>query len=228
MWSALLGVVAVGALATPGAWAPVSTLRAVAEHAVLAARPGATAKAEIDGNTRLPACARTPQATVRGSGATPDVMLACAGPRPWTLYVPVEVTERQEVVVLAEPVAPGEAISAGMLSRQPRDTAGLAGGYFTSGAAVVGDVAARALQAGAVLQHDDVQAAPVIHRGQVVTLEYRSSLLRVRAPGLALGDAGPGQGVKVENEESHRIVGGTAAAGGTVVVGDPPSAENPD
>lgn len=228
MFIAVLGVVTATALGAPHAWTPVATLAHIAETAVQAARPGATAKAEIDGNTRLPACARPPQAIVRGSGATPEVVLVCSGPRRWTFYVPVEVSQRQDVMVLTQPVLPGEPIAAGMVRRQPRDVAQLAGDYFTSESAVVGQVAARALGAGAVLEHDDVHAAPVIHRGEAVTLEYRSDLLQVRTPGLALGEAAPGQIVKVENEGSHRIVSGTAVAAGVVAVGAAPDTEISD
>lgn len=228
MLSAVWGAVVVGALGTAPAWMPVATLRQIAETAVLQDRPGATVKADIDGSTRLPACARPPQATVHGSGNTPDVVLVCSGPRPWTFYVPVEVTQRMQVMVLTQPLLPGEAITAAMVRSQPRDAAALQGGYFTSAAAVVGQVAARALEAGAVLQRADIHAAPVIHRGQVVTLEYQSSTLEVRAPGLALGDAAPGQALKVENDGSHRIVSGTAGADGVVVVGSPPEPQNSD
>lgn len=228
MLSAVLGVVVAGALSTPPAWTTVAMLKQIAETAVLKDRPGATVKADIDGNTRLPACGHPPQATVHGSGTTPDVVLVCSGPRPWTFYVPVEVTDRKDVMVLTQPLLPGEAITAAMVRAEPRDAAALSGGYFTSEAAIVGQVAARALGAGAVLEHDDVHAAAVIHRGQVVTLEYRSSAVQVQAPGLALGDAAPGEIVKVENDGSHRIVSGTAAAGGVVVVGTPPEPEIAD
>ncbi|MGH8113184.1 MAG: flagellar basal body P-ring formation chaperone FlgA [Rhodanobacteraceae bacterium] len=222
MLGAVIGAVIATGLGAPHAWTPVPTLKRIAESAVLEARPGATVKAYIDGNTRLPACTRPPQATVRGSGATPSVVLACAGPQPWTFYVPVEVTQRQDVMVLTQSVYPGETIAAGMIQPQPRDTAELAAGYFTSTAAVVGQVVARALQAGTVLGRDDIHAPAVIHRGQIVMVEFRSSVLQVTTPGLALGDAAPGQTLKVENEGSHRIVSGTAAAAGVVVVGSAP------
>lgn len=228
MLGAVLGAVVAGGLSVAPTWTAVATLRQTAEAAVLKDRPGATVKADIDGSTHLPECGRRVQATVRGTGTTPEVVLVCGGPRPWTFYVPVEVTDRRQVVVLTQPVLPGEAITAAMVQAQPRDAAGLSGGYFTDDAAVVGQVAAHAMGAGAVLEHDDVHAAPVIHRGQVVTLEYQSNTLQVQAPGLALDDAASGQTLKVENDGSHRIVSGVAAPDGVVVVGPPSQPEISD
>lgn len=207
------------AVAAPATWTPLSVLRHTAETAVLQARPGASVHAHIDTNVHLAACGATPVATVQGNGSTPSVRLSCAGPHPWTLYVPVRVEQREAVLVLVRPVGAGETITAAMVKLQPRNVASLSRGYFTDTAVAVGSVAARALPAGALLSTADVRAAPVIHRGQTVTLEFHSSMLAVSASGLALGDGAPGQTIRVENSSSHRIVSGVVDGHGRVIVG---------
>ena len=209
----------IAAVSMPLAWEPVSRLRHIAETAVAGARPGATVSAQLDPNLHLAACANRPQATVQGNGGRPSVMLSCGGPKPWTIYVPVQVQQLAPVLVLSRPVAAGEPITADVVQLQKRDIATLSQGYLTSASSVVGGVARRTLAAGSVLSPGDVNAAPVIRRGQSVTLEYQSALLKVNAAGLALGDAAPGQSVRVENTSSHRVVSGIVADNGRVLVG---------
>ncbi len=207
------------AMAAPTAWTPVPLLRQIAETAVLQGRPGSTVSAHIDANVRLAACGTTPQATVQGNGRTPSVRVTCTGPQPWTLYVPVEVQQMQAVLVLTQPVAAGQAITAQMVQLQPRNITSLAGGYFTDAGVAIGGLATRALGAGTVLSMTNVRAAPVIRRGQTVTLQYRSNALTVKAAGRALADAAPGQVLRVENLSSHRIVSGVVGPDGRVVIG---------
>lgn len=207
------------AMAAAVAWTPVPLLRQIAEAAVLQGRPGSTVRAHIDANVRLASCGALPQAMVQGNGQTPSVRLSCQGPQPWTLYVPVEVRQAQGIVVLTQPVAAGQAITPQMVQLQQRNVATLAGGYFTDTGMAVGAIATRALGAGTVLSMSNVRAAPVIRRGQTVTLQYRSAALTVRAAGLALGDAAPGQVLRVENLGSHRIVTGVVDADGRVIIG---------
>lgn len=215
----MAGILMVAAAAAAVAFTPVDTLRTAAETAVLQARPGSSVTAHIDANVRLAECDTPVQADVQGNGQTPSVRLSCAGPHPWTLYVPVRVAQQQSVLVLTRPVGAGQSITADMLALQPRDIAGLSQSYFTDPSVAVGAVAVRTLAAGAVLSLRDVRAAPVIHKGQPITLQFRSGALNVTAPGLALGDAATGQQVRAENSSSHRIVVGTVDAQGHVVVG---------
>ncbi|HEU0196841.1 MAG TPA: flagellar basal body P-ring formation chaperone FlgA [Nevskiaceae bacterium] len=217
--AALVASLATASAAAATAWAPVGSLRHAAETAVLQARPGATVHAQIDANVRLARCDAPVQATVRGDGATPSVMLSCAGPHPWTLYVPVQVQQRRSVLVLTQPVGAGQTITQAMLQLAPRNVASLSSGYFSDPATAVGAIAARPLPAGAVLSTSDVRAAPVIRRGQSVTLEYRTGALTVSALGQALGNGAPGQIVRVQNAGSHRIISGVVDAQGRVQVG---------
>lgn len=209
----------IAAVTLPMAWEPVSRIRQTAETAVLAARPGATVVAQVDSNLHLTACAQTPLATVQGNGQTPSVMLSCGAPRPWTLYVPVQVQQRTAVAVLTQPVTAGQPVTAAMVQLQSRDVAALSSSYFSDAGVIIGSVARRSLAAGSVLSPADITAAPTVRRGQSVTIEYKSSVLQVSAAGLALNDAAPGQSVRVENSSSHRIVSGIVGADGRVMIG---------
>jgi flagella basal body P-ring formation protein FlgA len=77
----------------------------------------------------------------------------------------------------------------------------------------------RPLEAGTALQFDALEPAPVIRRGQAVTLITDAAGLEVRAPGEALADAAPGQRVRIRNLASLKVVEGRADEAGTVRVG---------
>jgi flagella basal body P-ring formation protein FlgA len=77
----------------------------------------------------------------------------------------------------------------------------------------------RTLGAGRVLTADLLEAAPVVHKGQTVELQYRRARLSVRAQAVALRDGAPGDRIPAENRVSGVVVHGTVQPDGTLLVG---------
>ena len=198
------------------AWAsafqPVESIRAAA-LATLAA--GESGEAQVDANLRLPACAQPLQAKAT---ANTTVEVACPQAGGWRLFVPVKVRREQQVLVLNRGVAAGEVLAAADISSVKRDTARLAGAVLLKPEAAVGRVARRALSAGSLLSATDLVAPRTVRRGDNVALVSRRGGVEVRMAGRALGDAGEGERVSVENLSSRRVMQGTATPGGDVLV----------
>lgn len=193
---------------------PVESIRAAAEAAV-AAGPGSRVVASIDDRLRLPRCTQDLTALPHTAGT---VEVACPTASGWRLYVPVRVSRTGPVLVLIRPVAAGTAIPADALALETRDLARLPATALADPGLAVGQVARRALAAGSPLTMHDLRSAPVVRRGEAVTLVAGGGGLEVRTSGRALADAAPGEAVAVENPSSRRVVTGVARAGGEVWV----------
>ncbi|WP_282271891.1 flagellar basal body P-ring formation chaperone FlgA [Stenotrophomonas sp. PS02298] len=199
-------------LAWATAFQPVESIRAAA-LATLAA--GESGEAILDANLRLPACAQPLQASVT---ANTTVEVACPQAGGWRLFVPVKVRREQQVLVLARGVAAGETLAAADIGSVKRDTARLAGAVLLKPEAAVGRVARRALSAGSLLSATDLVAPRTVRRGDSVALVSRRGGVEVRMAGKALGDAGEGERVSVENLSSRRVMQGIATPAGDVLV----------
>ncbi|WP_296248839.1 flagellar basal body P-ring formation chaperone FlgA [uncultured Stenotrophomonas sp.] len=199
-------------LAGATAFQPVESIRSAA-LATLGA--GESGEANVDANLRLPACSQPLQAKVT---ANTTVEVACPQTGGWRLFVPVKVRREQQVLVLARGVAAGETLAAADVSSVKRDTARLAGAVLLNPEAAVGRVARRALSAGSLLSATDLVAPRTVRRGDNVALVSRRGGVEVRMAGKALGDAGEGERVSVENLSSRRVMQGIATPAGDVLV----------
>lgn len=197
-------------------------IAAAAESYVLAqTAPGVkAAAAPLDRRLRLPACGQDLQATAPAANARSawSVAVHCAAPEAWTIYVPVRVMDRRGVVVLKRALTPGMTVAADDIAVEPREVGSLAYGYIETPEAVIGKTLRKPAMVGAVLPPDAVAPPPSVHRGQDVTLLSRAGGFEVRAAGVALGDAANGGRVRVENQDSHRVVEGQVIDAGTVEV----------
>lgn len=166
---------------------------------------------QLDERLQLPACAQPPEAfSPAGSGSRNAISVGvrCTAPAPWTLYVPVRISETRQVMVLNRALGRGEIITAEALSPQDRDIATLPYGYLATSAEAVGKTVKRPLAVGSVLAPDAIELPRIIKRGQSVTLLSRNGALEIRALGTALSDAAQGDRLRVENASSRRVVEG--------------------
>lgn len=201
---------------------PVESLRRAAERYVQAQVPaGAQVSADaIDARMRLPACGSplTAASGAAGGGQRWTVSVNCAGPQAWTVYLPVKVASRADVVVAARNLPAGSPLAAGDLRVEKRDTSALAQGYLADMTQAIGQMLSRPLAAGAVLTPPGLARAAVVRRGDLVTLVSRSDGFEVRSQGKALANGALGERLAVENSSSHRVVQGQVAADGTVEI----------
>lgn len=86
-------------------------------------------------------------------------------------------------------------------------------------AAMIGQAAKRPLRAGAVALAHDVGAAIVIKQGDVVTVTYEADGVSLSLEGKAMGSAGVGDSVAVQNTQSKKVVQAMVTGPGQAVVG---------
>lgn len=177
---------------------------------------GTSSEASVDGALRMAACDQPLQA-VPTSARTVEVR--CVAEPGWRLYVPVRVRREAEVVVLKGPLRAGEPITAEQLTVQRRDMSGEGTG-FSDPADLVGRTPRVGLAGGAALTEADLAIGErLLRRGDPVVLVSRVGGVEVRMAGRALGKAGPGGAVAVENTGSRRVVRGRLVEEGVVEVG---------
>lgn len=202
---------------------PLERIAAVARAAAAAHTGRAVSDLEVaplDPRLRLPACAGTPTGRPTPGTRSPaqvTIEVRCAT-APWRHFVAVRIHAEEPVVIAAHPLARGQVVAADDLDLVPRDLAQLPGGYFRTAAEVVGQIAQRTVGPGEVLAAGVVRPAPLVHRGQAVTLVVRAGGLNVRAPGIALADAGRDERVRVRNSNTAKQVEGTVRSAETVEV----------
>lgn len=85
--------------------------------------------------------------------------------------------------------------------------------------AVIGQAAKRPLRAGAVVQARDVGSAQVIKPGDVVTVSYEFEGVSLALQGKAMGSAGVGEMLAVQNTVSKKVVQTLVTGPGQSVVG---------
>jgi len=122
-----------------------------------------------------------------------------------------------EVLTYARSLSAGEIV-------QPSDliwakAAAAPSGALSDADAVIGQVAKRPLREGAAVLARDVGSAQVIKKGDVVTVTYESGGISLALQGLAMGTAGVGDTLAVQNTVSKKVVQSVVTGPGQAVVG---------
>jgi len=122
-----------------------------------------------------------------------------------------------EVLTYTRSLAAGEIV-------QPTDLAWVKAAAAPSDApgdaeAVIGQAAKRPLRAGAVVLARDTGAALVIKAGDAVTVSYEAEGISLTLDGKAMGSAGVGDALSVQNTLSKKIVQAVVTGPGQAVVG---------
>lgn len=176
---------------------------------------------KLDPRLRLAPCGTPLSAAFppgsRRVGST-TVGVRCAGPRPWSLYVPVRVRLYRQVVVMTRPVAPGQILTHADLRLEERNLDDLVSGFFTDPLRLVGMQMKRSIKPGQPLNRLSVAAPRLVRRGQRVTVLAVTGGLEVRVQGKALADGAQGERIRVRNLGTKRVVEAMVAAEGLVRV----------
>ena len=226
-----LGACGVVALAWPAHGDALRTdpasIRAAAERHVVASAPApaglrvhATA-GRLDARLALAPCAMDLTPFLPPGGrlrARTLVGVRCAGPQPWTLWVPVDVETEGPVLIARRVLARGASPAAADVETVVRRVPGPPAQYLSAVADLEGRRLRRAVPAGQPLPVDALEDAPRVARGQQVTVVAATPGVGVRVAGVALASAAAGRRVQVRNVASGRVLEGTVAADGTVIV----------
>lgn len=170
---------------------------------------------EQDARLRLPQCRVALQAFLP-SGAkdvgNTAVGVRCPDPG-WTVYQRATVHVYDQVLVARHFLRRNSTLSANDLKAERRELSALPGGYETDAAQLIGKQLRQALMAGMVISPRNVKIPSAVRQGDTITLVVRSGGMEVTSSGIALGEAGIGQRVRVRNTASQRVIEG-------VVVGE--------
>jgi len=146
------------------------------------------------------------------------VGVRCSAPKPWTLYVPVEISVFEQVIASAHPLTRGQLIVPQALKVIKLRTSHQHIAYYKNPKNVIGMVASRNIGAGKIITPRLIQAPTVVKRGENVTLLAKTPHLTVRMKGKAMEDGAKGELIKVRNISSNRVIEGTVEKTGIVKV----------
>jgi flagellar basal body P-ring formation protein FlgA len=208
----------------PTQWQPPESIRAAAERFV-ASRFDVSADAvveavAVDARLKLPRCGSELNSVAERSLANGrgTITVSCAGPKPWRLFVPIQVSELAVVVVLRRDVQRDAVLTADDVELQSRRSTSLPFQYLTRIEDAAGFKMRRTLTAGSVLVPAALERSRFIARGAVVTLIASGHGVEVSIEGIAVEDAGLNQRIRVRTP-AGRVVSGVVEAANRVRVG---------
>jgi len=150
--------------------------------------------------------------------ARSTVGVSCMGTVRWSVYVPVTVESKINVLVLTRAVNRDARLTDADVTVETRRTAGPGNAYLTSPAELGGRTVRRPLPAGTILSVDMFTPDLIVHRGQAVTLVSTGGAVEVRASGRAMVDGAAGARIQVQNLSSLRVVEGVVESADLVRV----------
>ena len=207
-------------LGMPDSWSSADALHiqelraitAAAEAAVESRGRGVDAQADIpDPRLRL-----TPSLPPAPKGPRLSVRVSCNGATPWSVLVPVRVETTAKLVVARRALIPGTLLSAEDMQTVERRVAGFADCCAADPAALLGQKVRRPVPADTPIPLDSVEAAPLVRRGEIVTVLAGAPGFEVRSSGIAMADAKEGDAVRVRHSTSLRVIQGRADSKGVV------------
>ena len=172
---------------------------------------------EIDPRSVRSACPKLETFLPSGSQLLGNSMVGvrCTDKKGWTLFVPVHVTVRVDILIVNKPFPQGHVLQAEDLSSQNAELA--QAGILIDPSQAIGKVLKNGVSAGQVLKQDMLRAPYAVTQGQTVQLQAGGAGFSVRSEGHALSNAAEGQDVQVKTA-SGQVVGGTARQGGIVEI----------
>jgi flagellar basal body P-ring formation protein FlgA len=177
---------------------------------------------QLDSRLRLARCSSKQLSASLPAGvalqARSTVGVTCAGPVHWTVYVPVTIESKIDVLVLTRAVNRDERLTPADVTVETRRTAGPGNAYLTKPAELGGRTVRRPLPAGTTLSVDMFSPDLIVRRGQAVTLLSSGGAVEVRASGRAMVDGVAGARIQVQNLSSMRVVEGVVESADLVRV----------
>ncbi|GJD93029.1 flagellar basal body P-ring formation chaperone FlgA [Methylobacterium iners] len=149
--------------------------------------------------------------------------LVTLGERQASLRVSGQVLEMREVAILVRALNRGEAMTAADLTTERRPREAAPADAQTGVAGLTGQVAQRALGAGAVLRAGDIAPPDLVTRGEAVTIVFDAPGLNLSLRGQANENGRLGAMINVTNPVSKKVLAATVIGPGRVSVGPPPA-----
>lgn len=146
------------------------------------------------------------------------VGVRCHSIKPWTLYVPTQISISREILVSTRPLQRGEIVTAKDLQLEQRSLAALRNNYLIDPSLAIGKRIKRNLPTGAALTASILISPSLIKRGEQVTVFIESAGIQVRASAKAVMDGALGETIRVRNTTSKQLVEGIVVSRGVIQV----------
>lgn len=184
-----------------------------------ASAPGVAIQVELpERSVRQLADCRKPDAELAGHSpprwGSVTVRVTC-GPSDRPRFVRAQVAAVGSYWVLAQDVAAGTPVHAGLLERQRGDLTRIPANAITETEELAGQVAARPLRAGSILQSHWLKTPALVKRRERVTLLVEGRGFRVTREGRALDEGGLGERVRIRLD-NREVVTGIVSGHGTI------------
>ncbi len=134
------------------------------------------------------------------------VGVACAGKKPWRIFVPVRVEIYKQVVVSAHPISKGSQLHDEDFKLENMNVMKLRQGFFQSKDQVAGKVLTRSITMGTPITPKLLTAPTVIKKGETVAIAVEHDGLKVQMKGRAMKSGGKGEHIPVRNLSSKRVI----------------------
>lgn len=201
-----------------------ATLEFLDGFATEQAAEGYTASFEpgsIDDRLALAECEKPLSVEFSGDpwkSTSPSMQVACAGSRPWRMFVTASVSIHGPALVAARPLTRGERVTEGLLTKQSVEINASRRGVITDAQQAIGMEVRRSVNAGSLITPDMLSAPNAVERGDHVIITAKTGGFSVRSRGKALASAGVGEQVLVENLRSSRRIKASVVAPGHVEI----------
>jgi flagella basal body P-ring formation protein FlgA len=170
----------------------------------------------LDSRLRFAACVTQPriEADLSRPNGRINAKLSCAGPTPWSIYVPVEIHVYRGVVVTTRALQRGQRIGQDDVSLEERDVLANGGHALLDLGEAIGQTPRRNLPTGFTLSSSSIEMPILVKRGERLNLAARAGGITVTAAAEAMSDGRSGEQIRVRNLQSRRIIDATVTGPG--------------
>lgn len=171
------------------------------------------------GATHLPVCQQTVSITPASQTGRPWgrqlYRLSCPQPA-WELSGRVDISLQLPVLVARHDLPKNHLLQPEDLQPKTLEVSRLIRDFTTNPADLLGRKTVRRIRVGQLLEASQLQAALLVHKGDLVLIRAGSDGFAATMKGEALEEGGKGDGIKVRNSSSGRIIQGWIVESGVV------------
>lgn len=138
-----------------------------------------------------------------------SIQVSCQHKPSWSLMLNADIEVWRDVVVLRDHISRGETVQNSSLTLQQRNIGKLRRGYYTEFNDIIGNISKRSLKAGTAVNPSMINLPIIVQRGQALTLRVERPGFTVNMKGIALKKGRKGDGIKVKNSSSNKVLFGT-------------------
>lgn len=127
---------------------------------------------------------------------------------PWTIYVPISIELRGQVLTSNRTIQKGQLIRSEDLVMVEKNIKILKHPYLTESNDSIGKIAKQTILPGTIIESDMLAIPVLVHQGDIVSIQAKMENIMVSMDGTALGNGGFGDTIRVKNNHSKRMIMG--------------------